>query len=215
MDRLLERTDDGLIPEQMIQRHSVWYEFTVYAESANILESVAWDLEGALLFAGMSLSREIPGFAMVFDEQPMLLLDNLQRQQQDDILALPLVFRATLPIRYIRHWQELQQIRQVTLAGRRGQSTGRITRTDSSDKFVIPQDTDQVVVGVQAIFLFNTDGTNTHLIENTDYKLVYDADRVLYVQWNDQFGLTPSVGRDFRIDYLQAVQREAYVTKNT
>lgn len=211
MEYLGAATDDNQIPEHMFQMHTVWYDFSIYGESQRLIETIAWDLETSVVYAEQILRQQIPGFALVFNEQPMA--DSLMRSGQDDILVLTLIFEAQVPIRYTRHWEKLRQLRQVSKIGQRFQTSGRLTRTTDSDQYYVEQVPGQLMLDVLNIYTFSTSGTKQLILRDSDYTVARDSNDILYIVW-DSDGLAPAVGSDFVVEYLQGVKMEKYITED-
>lgn len=204
-----ETTSDGLVPEDVMQYHTVVYEYVVVGSSSEEVDEIAWDLENFVRIAAGSVAETIVGFSMVFSEE--LSDRNMARNAQDDILRRTLRFIAQVPIHYDRYHTELRQIRHQYAMGRVQKQSGRLTRSSASTRYDIEVDDGQRVSTVLAIFKFNSNSTTTHLHENVDYRLYLDRDtQTLYIQWDDDYGAPPSVGQDFRVDYMLSFVRSFY-----
>lgn len=78
-----------------------------------------------------------------------------------------------------------------------------LSRTSSEKVFYIDVDTGQKVSNIRNVYLKS--GTYPYsweaLAGGIDFYTKKDTDQVLYLEWNDEYGKTPSIGQNFRIDY--------------
>lgn len=207
--QMKEAGADGLVGEELLQYHTVVYEYRVIGSSTEEANEMSWDLENFIRIAGGSVAEAVPGFTIHFQEE--LGERNMGRSAQDDMLVRTLRFIAQVPIKYDRYHYVLRQIQHHVMVGRVQKIGGRVTRTSSSTRYDIPVDGGQRVNRVLAVYKFNADNTTTHLHAGVDYTVELDPDTLtLYIQWDDDYGTPPSVDQDFRVDYMLSYMRTVY-----
>jgi len=204
-----DRDASGRIIEIHEQRHRTVYEYAVFADSNEVVDRLAWDMEQAILQATGVLQQRVPGFTLAFMQQ--VGDGSMIWRQQDDLIVRTLRFIANVPVRYERPVQELRYVAINTSIGREFTNTGRITRTSSSTSFYVPVATGERVVGILAVFRYE----NSRLVpleQGVDYKVKTDSDNLLYIEWNDDYGVTPAVDSEFRVDYELAKLVKSSIT---
>jgi hypothetical protein len=72
-------------------------------------------------------------------------------------------------------------------------------RADGSNKFYIPVKANEQLQNVHLIFLYES-GEYKPLVENKDYLIKEDEDRVNHIEWLEH-GLSPEVGESFNVTY--------------
>lgn len=207
--KMRDAGEDGLVAEELMQYHTVVYEYKIVGSSTDEANEISWDLENFIRIAAGSVAEELPGFTINFQEE--LGERNMTRNAQDDALVRVLRFIAQVPVKYDRYHYVLRQIQHKIYMGRVQVTGGRVTRTDASTRYDVPVDGGQRVNRILAVYKFNSDNTTTHLHESIDFSVKVDPDtKVLYIQWDDDFGTPPSVGQDFRVDYMLSYLRTVY-----
>ncbi len=199
--KFLKKTADGFVHELHVQQQELVLEYTVFATSTAEVKRIAWDLERAIIEAIGVLQDQISGFQMYFEQQ--IQDSSFMWRQQDELIQRTLRFRVLLPVQFVKVVPELRFIDIVETWGPVNISGSVLTRTSSDKTFTLDVRAGQKPVAVKNIFV----KASTHpyyweaLIQGTDFFVRRDGNHSLYVEWNDDFGRTPSVGAEFRVDY--------------
>jgi len=195
--RYVGNSDTGYQFEEHMQQQRVVYEFAVFGTSSEEVEEIAWNLENAILQVVSVVQSEVLGFSMVFSEQ--VGDSTLMWKNQDELMVRTLRFEAVVPIKYIHAVPQLRMIEQEARLGSLADSK-IIVRSNATSKLYVPVDVGKRVVDITRIV---RQVTSTPTVKDVDYKIKYDDDNVAYIEWTDN-GVGPSVGEQFRVDYILA-----------
>ena len=189
----------GFVNTIHTQHHTVYYEFTVYGTSNEEADHIAWDLENALYQVIGLMQEAVPGFHMSFDQQ--LSDSDLSWKAQDDLMVRSMRWEAVVPVRYTELVEELRRVHVDLQLGSVTQRAIKFIRTSSSTRFDIPVESGYTLLKIHEITLGNNTGLKT-LVLNVDYEVLNDdVTKIPYISWNDDYGLTPIVNQEFRVDY--------------
>lgn len=199
--RFLPYTPDGMVQEMYTHLQTVWYDFSVFSYSTEVVEQLAWDLELAVLEVAGILQAEYPGLILTFAEQ--MTDTTLTWKSQDELIRRVIRFRAEVPIRFVRLVPELRYIEVKERIGRVPTIQKLLTRTTAASTYYVPVQGSEEVVEIYNVYMPSSNGLEG-LIKDTDYYVKYDSNQIAYIEWNDEFGRVPAVGEEFRVDYSLA-----------
>jgi hypothetical protein len=187
--RFLKKTPDGYLHELHVQQQELTIEYSVYANSTAEVKRIAWDLERAVLETVGILQKQIEGFQLTFDQQT--LDSSMLWRQQDELIKRTIRFKALLPVQFTQTVPELRYIEIIDSWGPATVSGAVFTRDG------------QRVVNVQNVFVKNTSYPYDWitLIKGTDVLIRRDSNNTVYFEWNDDYGKTPAIGDQFKVDY--------------
>lgn len=191
------KDEDGNLVSVFTQTQTVLIEYMVYGTSTDEVESVAWDLENAVLETEGEIQKVLGGFQISFDQQT--IDTSLSWRQQDDLVIRTVRFEALIQVKYLKSSPSLRSVYLTKIFGRLRLDQQRFTRDTSNTKFYIPVDDDQTVLSVLQVYAISGT-TRKPLIMKTDYYVDADSEGV-YLEWIDDYGVTPGVGEDFIVDY--------------
>jgi len=197
----LRQTPEGYTVEAYVQEFEVIYEYNVFAPLSAQADEIAWDLERAILKTAGPIQEELPRFALVFLEQ--VADSSLQWRMQEVVPMRTLRFKCRLPVEYELSAPTLRSIELEERYGRT-QESEEFTRTTNAIEFYVTDIyPDRKVVSIPAVSII-TDGVETFLEEGVDYYLRVDrrtTANLAYIEWNDTYGNTPTVGSTFYLTY--------------
>lgn len=199
--RFLKKTPDGYLHELHVQQQELTIEYSVYANSTAEVKRIAWDLERAVLETVGILQKQIEGFQLTFDQQT--LDSSMLWRQQDELIKRTIRFKALLPVQFTQTVPELRYIEIIDSWGPATVSGAVFTRSSSEKAFYISVRDGQRVVNVQNVFVKNTSYPYDWitLIKGTDVLIRRDSNNTVYFEWNDDYGKTPAIGDQFKVDY--------------
>ena len=190
----------GLVHEVQTQHHTVIYEFSVFGTSNDEADRIAWDLECALLQVTGLIQEIVPGFNWSFDQQ--LGDTDLSWKGQDDLMVRTIRWEAVVPVRYLDLIPELKRVEMVVSVNSTQKRAVKFTRTSTdTTRFDIPVNSGEKVLRINRIIL--GEGRQAKLLsQDTDWVETLDpTTRLLYVEWKDEYGLTPTMGQTFLVDF--------------
>ena len=199
--RFLKKTPDGYLHELHVQQQELTIEYSVYANSPAEVKRIAWDLERSVLETVGILQMQIEGFQLTFDQQT--LDSSMLWRQQDELIKRTIRFKALLPVQFTQTVPELRYIEIIDSWGPATVSGAVFTRSSSEKAFYISVRDGQRVVNVQNVFVKNTSYPYDWitLIKGTDVLIRRDSNNTVYFEWNDDYGKTPAIGDQFKVDY--------------
>ena len=199
--RFLKKTPDGYLHELHVQQQELTIEYSVYANSTAEVKRIAWDLERAVLETVGILQKQIEGFQLTFDQQT--LDSSMLWRQQDELIKRTIRFKALLPVQFTQTVPELRYIEIIDSWGPATVSGAVFTRSSSEKAFYISVRDGQRVVNVQNVFVKNTSYPYDWitLIKGTDVLIRRDSNNTVYFEWNEDYGKTPAIGDQFKVDY--------------
>lgn len=207
-----EVDQQGFVHMIFVQTQTVYYDYSVFAPDASMAEDIIWDLERAILETVGIIQQKYTGFSMVFDSQQKD--SSLIGRQQDDLISRHIRFHCVLPIRYGVVKPAVRHIYLDEKWGRQAQFNKLFLRTSSEPTFTIPVSSGQYVVNIKAVSLRDSNDEWVDLSRGTDYLIKKDANDQCYIEWKDEFGRTPALNEQFRIDYdIAALFRSNYLHK--
>lgn len=199
--KFIKKAPDGYVHELHIQQQELVIEYSVYAPSTAEVKRIAWDLERAVLETVGILQEEIEGFQLFFEQQTPD--SSMLWRQQDELIKRTIRFKVLLPVQFTKLVPELRFIDIIETWGAVDVSGTVYTRNSSDKTFYIDVSNGQRVVNVRNVFL--KDDSHPYfwsaLVKGTDFNIKRNSDQILYLEWNDEYGKTPSVGDMFRVDY--------------
>lgn len=199
--KFLKRSPDGYVHEIHTQQQELTLEYIVYANSTAEVKRIAWDLERAILETVGVLQGQIEGFQLWFDQQTPD--SSMLWGRQDELIKRTLRFKALLPIKFTKLVPELRYIELIETWGAKSVSGSVFIRSSSSKTFNIEVNAGQKVVSIRNVYMKKATYPYEWeaLTSNTDFTLKRNADQSVFLEWNDDYGKTPTVGEQFRLDY--------------
>jgi hypothetical protein len=199
--KFIKRSPDGYVHELHVQQQEVTLEYSVYATSTAEVKRIAWDLERAILETVGILQEEIEGFQMFFEQQTPD--SSMLWRQQDELIKRTIRFKALLPVQFTKVVPELRYVELIQTWGAVDVSGTVFTRTSSDKAFYIGVNNGQRVVNIRNVFMKDEEYPYSWsaLESGTDFTLKRDSNQIIYFEWNDEYGKTPSIGDVFRVDY--------------
>jgi hypothetical protein len=193
----LPNTPDGLSVEVYTQQHTAIYEFIVFAISTAQTEQIAWDLERAIVETTGIIQAECPGFQLVFEQQSAD--SSMLWRQSDDMIKRTIRFKGIIPVRFTRLVPEM---RFIQFQERWGSTTtyGEFIRGSSESIQYIPTDVTVQVTNISRVYILSNNSW-VPLEISKDYILRKDSNQITYLEWQDKYGRTPSVGTQWAADY--------------
>jgi hypothetical protein len=192
-------TADGIIEEVHQANFDTLLEFSVFGTSPSTVDDIVWDLENAINESVGTLQRAIPGFAMVFHEQ--WADHGLSVRVHNEVIYRTILFRAYLPVSYLRSFRQIRGIEIVFTAGRLTYVGQRQTRSSSSTEFEIPVSKYRIVTNIIDVSIVrNTE----HIVleKGVDYTVSEPSiNQSSKITWLDDTGLTPAVNENFQVTY--------------
>lgn len=192
------RTSQNFNLEAHRADYRIWLEYQVYGNSSTEIDDIAWDLENAVRETSGTLESKIPGFKLKFSEQST---DQILKNTPAELSVRTLLFEVHLPVTYIRQIKALKEVQIEMLAGRAVYTDTAFTRDSPNDTYDIEVGDYKYVVQIWLITLTRNSEV-VRLKPGTDYTIEFaeGAPRV-FIRWNDENGLTPAVGEEFRVSY--------------
>lgn len=199
--KFVKTTPDGYVHELHVQQQELILEYSVYANSTAEVKRIAWDLERAVLETVGILQQQIDGFQLMFDQQTMD--SSMLWRSQDELIRRTIRFKVLLPVQFTKVVSELRYIEIIESWGPAAVSGAVFTRSSSEKAFYIDVKDKQKVIGVDAVFLKNATYPYdwVALINGTDFTLKRDYNNLTYLEWNDDYGKTPTIGEQFKVNY--------------
>lgn len=197
-------TPDGMVQEVEKQEQRAIIHFQVYAATNALADAIAWDLEQAILMSVGPLQEKIPGFTLTFIEQ--LVDSSLRFRNQTALVLRTLAFEASFYVQYLRLSKALTSIEVHPKFGPIVKQLSLVRESDSRE-FRLPLFDVRAKISDVTEVTLERNGRLVTLERDVDYYVRTDENGILYIEWEDDHGITPAVGEGFKVVCFYLITR--------